>query len=286
MLEMSDSNISVTDVADHLDNVHHHGHYISATCPFHDDANPSLLVFDDGWYKCLGCGAQGRIEYLYKKVRNQLGKRSVKPRLPWLPTEVTEQINFLERANLFLLNNPFLHDYLIERRINQLIQSCKLGWFDGWYTIPFTTLDGGFGGFAMRANPTLQKQIKRRYIMPPNQQPTLYCPNPTKTRTHKYLICVFGLIDAISLSPLYPVVTPTAGQLSLNSEWFDEVRKPIIVIPDKGEEEAADKLVSKLGWRGYTLHLDWHEYKDPNELLINMPNVLFADINSFIRRLL
>lgn len=28
-------------------------------CPFHADHNPSLFVFDDGYFKCFGCGKKG-----------------------------------------------------------------------------------------------------------------------------------------------------------------------------------------------------------------------------------
>lgn len=40
----------------------HHGHRVNAygksLCPFHEDGNPSLQLYDDGYY-CFACGAHG-----------------------------------------------------------------------------------------------------------------------------------------------------------------------------------------------------------------------------------
>jgi DNA primase len=30
-------------------------------CPFHDDGSPSLHVYDDGGWKCFGCGLGGDV---------------------------------------------------------------------------------------------------------------------------------------------------------------------------------------------------------------------------------
>jgi len=30
-------------------------------CPFHDDRNPSLHVYEDGGFKCFGCGVAGDV---------------------------------------------------------------------------------------------------------------------------------------------------------------------------------------------------------------------------------
>jgi len=50
---------------------------------------------------------------------------------------------------------------------------------------------------------------------------------------------------------------------------LDEYRKQIIILPDKGEEDTARKLASRLGWRGKVLVLDYPDgCKDPNDLLV------------------
>jgi len=39
-------------------------------CPFHDDRKPSLAVYEDGYYKCFGCGASGDVIDFIMEIRN------------------------------------------------------------------------------------------------------------------------------------------------------------------------------------------------------------------------
>ena len=277
--------VSLDEIADHLDRVHHHGHYISACCPFHEDRNPSLLVFDDGWFKCLGCGEQGHNSRLYQKVSNVIGVQQdggwTPPKLPY---SIIDKREFVDKGHLFLRNNPFLHDYLYERGIGGMIDSCKLGWWNGWYIIPFFNSTNGLVGFTMRANKKLQKQIRRRYLVPPGQNSMLYVPDWKAVINSNYLIVTFGVIDAISLRTFgIPTASPSAGQLSSNLHWFDEIRKPIIFMPDKNEEESAWKIASQLGWRGHVLVPNYTDrMKDPNDMVLNNPSSLITSITNKI----
>jgi DNA primase len=42
------------------------GKYISIPCPFHNDTNPSLCIYDNNSYYCFGCKekGQGAIDFL------------------------------------------------------------------------------------------------------------------------------------------------------------------------------------------------------------------------------
>jgi hypothetical protein len=66
----------------------------------------------------------------------------------------------------------------------------------------------------------------------------------------------------------YAGITGLSGQ-KFEPSYLDRFRKPIYIIPDKGEEKSAIELQSSLGWRGYPLYLDYPEgTKDPNEVLV------------------
>jgi len=84
------------------------------------------------------------------------------------------------------------------------------------------------------------------------------------------LYVVFGMIDALTLSELrLPVVTSTGGAKSFQPQWLENYRKPILVIPDKGEDRAATNLAGGLDWRGKVKRLDYHGvFKDPNDYLM------------------
>jgi len=40
------------------------GRYLRAQCPFHGDENPSMMIYPDGWWKCLTEDTYGRNEKL------------------------------------------------------------------------------------------------------------------------------------------------------------------------------------------------------------------------------
>jgi len=66
-----------------------------------------------------------------------------------------------------------------------------------------------------------------------------------------------------------PAVTGSSGKNSLRADMLDGYRKPILVLPDKGEEQTAEKLIAELGWRGSLLKYEYPpECKDPNDLLV------------------
>lgn len=44
------------------------GGALKACCPFHDDGDPSLVVFTDGRWKCFGCGKHGDVLDFYMLV--------------------------------------------------------------------------------------------------------------------------------------------------------------------------------------------------------------------------
>ena len=46
------------------------GRNYSALCPFHDDHNPSLLIYPMGGFKCLACGESGNVAKLLEQLKD------------------------------------------------------------------------------------------------------------------------------------------------------------------------------------------------------------------------
>jgi len=59
----------LSDVAEKYVKVRRAGQSVTACCPFHDDASPSLGINDEkGLYHCFGCGAGGNLFTFVREV--------------------------------------------------------------------------------------------------------------------------------------------------------------------------------------------------------------------------
>lgn len=249
--------------------------YITGICPFHSDNDPSLLVFRDGWFKCLGCGKNGTWKTLWNKLKGQpvqiMPERSTRWDTPNVDKESVEAVCY--QAHEDLLQFPSLGWYLEMRGISGRIEVNQIGYWEGWYTFPVYNENYEFKGGVFRAAPHVQEATGLRYWT--RGDPTIYVPDWNLARKSSYLYVVFGIIDALVLSDLrLPVATATSGKDSFQAEWLDSFRSDIIIVPDKGEdvnikagsvtEGTAWKLARKLGWRGSVKVLDYPDgMKDP-----------------------
>lgn len=243
--------------------------YIVALCPFHDDRKPSILIYGDGWFTCLGCGRKGTWDTLHHKmcgvdviIRPELETKWQGPNIKHYDPEELALV-----ANEDLMNFPSYNWYLKLRGLEGRIETCQLGYWKGWYTIPLFGSDGKFHNLVLRAAPHIEKASGLRYWF--TGKPSLYVPDWHKTNTSPYLFVVYGMLDALTLSELgFPVVT-AGGTQNLKAEWLEEFRKPILVIPDKDEEKFAQQLINKLGWRGRMVSINYYGgLKDPNDFLM------------------
>src|SRR3990167_9371937 len=199
-----------------------HKGYLLLKCPFHDDRQPSLLVFPDGWFRCKGaeCGRTGRLEILYDALvapgaapngRAEHAKGHP-PRLP--PTEDTEAITRLVwDAHDVLMRNESFRWYLEMRGVADRVETAALGWHDGWITVPILTNDRLVRGVVLRATKMTQKMTGLRFAQPTGQRPMPYYPDwALVNKGGGALFVVFGMFDALALSSLrFPVVTTTGG---------------------------------------------------------------------------
>jgi len=255
-------NEMMEQVAGKLERVTWHGRYFSAKCIYHDDNSPSLLVYEDGAY-CLGCQKKVSLKALWKRVS---GQKEVVRETPgrmfdWNAYGSLEALADTAHETLINYRQTFGR-YLDDRGIGSCITSNWLGWERGWYTVPLFSRLREFTGLIIRASPAIQAAYRIRYLFPPGQAPTLYVPNWNRIKDYAYV--VFGIIDALAFSALgFPVVTSTHGQ-NFPAHLLDDLRIPLTIIPDRGEETMARRLVSNLGWRGRLHLLNYPEgCKDP-----------------------
>jgi hypothetical protein len=255
-----------------LQNVHTFDRYASAKCPFHQDGSPSLLVFKDGYFKCLGCNRHGNWKMLWNKVHGQAVTIHPETRTIFQAPRQLEEYQTLEhlcyQAHMDLLKFTSWQWYLEMRGLGDSVEIAEIGYHRGWYTVPVKDRDGNFKTAVFRSAPHVQEVTGTRYWC--NHAPEMFVPDWRLLDNAKYVVVVYGIFDALTLNKLrQPVVTGTAGKGSFCPEWLDNFRKPIYIIPDKGEEETACKLAAKLGWRGNVVRLDFPKgCKDTNDFLV------------------
>ena len=61
--------VDIVDVVSDYVSLKKVGKLYMGRCPFHEDKNPSLAVYSDG-YKCFGCGASGDVIDFIMQIRN------------------------------------------------------------------------------------------------------------------------------------------------------------------------------------------------------------------------
>lgn len=242
--------------------------YVMMVCVFHDDHKPSLMVFPDRKFKCLACGEWGNWEKLDAKLTGSF--RVVAPaHTSAMPSRQAYDEDAAAEAHLNLISHPGLGHYLEQRGVASLIKPAMLGWMEGWYTVPAFDLETGeYRGMALRASPAVENTTGLRHFIPPKQAPTLLAPLRLSIREADRVYVVFGIFDALVMAAAgYPVVTVIAGHRAYSPRLFDRIRKPIIVVPDRGEKV---QLHTQLGWRGVLHQVDWPPLcKDPADLVAN-----------------
>lgn len=265
------------------------GHYVMLRCPFHDpDYNPSLMVSEKR-YICYSCGERGSLDKLHSVITGVPEDKRVI--MPSGAGKIFPDYEFLDSLDDFcydaykrLLSNSIYQVYLKRRGIESAINTLKLGYADGWYTIPMYDQHGDFQGAVARAGKDKQLSLNKRFTQPHGQHGMLYVPSWNRVKEHDRVYVTYGPIDAISLWVLgYASASPSSGKDSTKPEWFDDIRKKIVFVPDEGEYDTAMKHASKLGWRGKVLNLNYPVgIKDPNDFLqLNEEEYLNEQINSF-----
>lgn len=263
----------LSEIENYLEGVSWHGDYISACCVFHDDQNPSMLVFENG-FKCLSCNEKGSLQKLFTKLnlveevtRVPAERKSRSPWFRWLSDRSIPELAW--DAHQLLKRNPSQGIYLKQRGIGGAIDSLRLGWMEGYYFFPIRSKENQVNGLVVRGGKSLQELAGIRYMTPPSQPPMLYVPSWKLLDEQAEIRIVYGIIDAITLFLLdQAVITGSAGK-TINPELLTQFRKPIIIIPDQNEDADGLKLASNLGWRGKINRIEYPEdSKDCNDLYL------------------
>jgi len=247
-----------------------YGHYFLARCLWHTDQHPSLLVFEKS-YRCLSCNRTGPLTELQTEVSEGYQKPMPTFRNPfraWLQAQSLQ--NILKSAYQCLQHFPQQGDYLYRRGITpQSIKQLKIGWKANIFTFPIFQ-EKTLVGCTARYDQASHNHI--RYFNPPNQADYLYVPNASQVNNSMTIYCVFGILDAITLTQLgYPVVTGTQGK-HINPQLFKDLRKKIVIIPDRKEEADALKLANALDWRGTYYRYPYPPAcKDINDVFLQHP---------------
>lgn len=263
--------VDADDLIHLLSNVSKYEGYYLALCPYHDDNNPSLLVGNDGWFKCLACGERGTNDKLYKRIYTgkfaDLSETISDKFLGFTPAvgrSPQDYIQFVRQSRQDLDETPDIQNYWLLRGISR--EDCALfhlGIHQGaWASVPMydrnmdqplritlrafhhTLLDGGI-----------------RYWNSPGK-PILFVPRWNLVRAKSKIAVCYGIIDALACNALgYACVTPSSGKDSLKIKWLKELgAKEYYFIPDMGEERTAIKHIRQTGSRASLLKLPYLEH--------------------------
>ena len=274
-------------LANKLENVSHHGHYFSCSCPFHSDSRPSMMVWPD-YFRCYGCDVQGNLEYL---EHNLLGiptsrpKSSIKAILPkWKSWE--ERYGGIEKIAIKAHQNVLDGNdmYFKKRKIDQFITQGRFGILDRWALFPVLDSDGNVIDIVVRS--IKQKNVK--YVIRPyseSESRPLYVPNWERCLKSQHIFLVYGIVTAWALEAInLPVITGITGK-SVNPNLLDGFQKPIFVLPDYHEEFDGVKLVTNLGWRGKLCLVDYPDNcEDLDDVRVKhgndaLRNIILEEVN-------
>lgn len=275
--------INLQRILSKLRKIKEYENYYSALCIFHDDTKPSMLVFKDGWFRCLACGRTGDYEMLWRKLQRYTSpSMEIKTEAAdWKRPKISEGISSYELImnahRILLQNSESLAWYLRMRRIDDRIESQRLGWLNGWYTIPFFDVNGNYKGVGLRASRHVQEATGYRYHIPNKE--SLYVPDWKLIMDNDFIVVVFGLLDALSLVSLrIPAMSVVHGK-AITAEDFNPYRKRLLFFPDEGEENISYNLIGNLGWRGKVIKVTYpYGTKDVNDLLVQSKETMIRNL--------
>jgi hypothetical protein len=250
-----------------------YGHYFSACCPFHGDSKPSLLVFADGWFKCLGCNENGNHAKLDRKigshfipVRQSNTVSRILPRWRGWEEKYGDLEGIADAAHRSLVAQPIFQTYFKRRKIYDFVDEGHLGYLDGWILFPVLDKNRTIQDIVVRS---VSKHSDIRYVLCPGDVGlrSIYVPSWKKVQQTEVVYVVYGIIDAISLHLAgLPSISGITGK-SLSADLLKPLGKRFIIVPDENEEKEAHRLANSLGWRCSVKELKYEDgCKDPDDM--------------------
>ena len=276
--------ITIDDLLPLLSKVTGYEGYYMALCPYlhhgQQEQNPSLLVGNDGWFKCLSCGEKGKHDKLYKRIYS--GKYSgLEPDeedkyhgfTPNLPPNTKGWNEYVLQCRRNLDETPNIQNYWkIRGFLQKDIDKFRLGTTQGaWATIPmyYGSMEHPIRVSLRAYHHTLLSNGIRYWNSPGS--PILFTPSPKLVSTKSKIAVTYGLIDALAVTSLgFAGVTPSSGKDSLRINWLRGLgAKEFYFIPDEGEESTANNHIENLGVRASRIDLPYleHNTTDPADYL-------------------
>lgn len=236
-------------------------------CPFHEDRNPSLHVYDDGKFKCFSCGRHGDVidfvgyfffgdsynpDVHFTEVVDKLGGLEIrplpqqisrpKPEKPKLTIDLEQCIDW--HATMPTQRRSYWHSRGLS---DATIDSYFLGWDGKRYTIPLLYRLVPFG--IKRRQSDIDDSINAKYIMAAGSRAGIF--NADVLWTADACVICEGEIDAMLLTQLgYRAVTSTAGANTWKDDWarfFTHVRDIYLLFDnDAAGREGAAKVHATL----------------------------------------
>ena len=263
----ANTSIDLDEIALNLDNATRYTNYVVALCPFHSEHRPSFFVYED-WYRCESCGANGPTKKLLSILNKTIVASSPathfrNPFTGWLQDRSLGKTLKLAWKNL-----PSI--YLRKRGVSDQNQKMLgLGVLDTWITFPIRNSRNKIIGAVARRNEGSKSNAK--YITPAGQDPhLLYVPSWERLEKRKNIYITFGMLDAVLLYTIGAASISTTTGMKMDISYLEPIRKRFIFIPDQGEEEAAQKFASKMGWRGGVMRCNYPVgLKDPADVIMS-----------------
>lgn len=214
-------------------------------CPFHDDRNPSLHVYEDGGFKCFGCGAAGDVFdfvglYLFGPqyhrdsnfldVVDHLGGLNIAP-IPERPEQRTTAPR-KPKPKLSISNDAINHWHSTmpaERRqwwhgrglLDTTIDSYKLGWDGERYTIPVSYRNIYFA-VKRRQSEVVDPFPSDKYVSAKGSRVGIF--NADILHGCERLLICEGEIDAMLLHQAgFDAVSSTGGAGTWRAAWNEHV---------------------------------------------------------------
>ena len=236
-------------------------------CPFHEDKNPSMHVYDDGKFKCFSCGRHGDVidfvgyfffgdsynpDVHFAEVVDRLGGLDIRPLPPQInrpaPPKPKLTIDLEQCIDWHTAMPAQRRAYWHSRGLSDAtIDSYFLGWDGKRYTIPLLYRLVPFG--VKRRESDIADGIDTKYIMQTGSRAGIF--NADVLWTADTCVICEGEIDAMLLTQLgYRAVTSTAGAGSWKEDWarfFTHVRDIYLLFDnDKAGREGAAKVHATL----------------------------------------
>jgi DNA primase len=259
-------------------------------CPFHQESTPSLHVYEDGGWKCFGCGRFGDVldfvgyfkfgqtynpDTHFLDVVDLLGGLEIQP----LPPQAKRPAP--EKPKLALSLSDILHwhetmptqrrAYWHSRNLDDAtVDRFFLGWDGTRYTIPALYRLVPFG--VKRRQSEIDDGMGAKYVSVTGSRTGLF--NLDAIATADSVVICEGEIDAMLLDKLnYAAVTTTGGAGTWKPDWarfFAHVQRIVILYDnDKAGREGAAKVHATMRRAEIVTLPDG--VKDVGELFSNYP---------------